>query len=134
MEVTELFQSKETLGTKMGFESRTFGGTRCCGSKKLKWRNKLTNWLHRDRLQGQPNFLDFDMLDAMIASALKKLINTHSTFRKRASVEEQRAQNSDRFFFRGRQIACMIYEYFRATGAYETVHGLGEFVSMTCVE
>ena len=45
----------------------------------------------------QPNFLDFDMLDAMIASALNKLLNTQSNFRKIASVEEQRAQNSDRF-------------------------------------
>ena len=31
---------------------------------------------------GQHHVLDFDMLDAMIASALKKLINTQSTFRK----------------------------------------------------
>ena len=45
----------------------------------------------------QPNLRDFDMLDAMIASALKKHLNTQSNFRKRVSVEEQRAQNSDRF-------------------------------------
>ena len=57
---------------------------------------------------------DFDMIDAMIASALKKLINTQSTFRKRVSVEEQQAQDSDRFLLR-RQIAYMIYENFRAT-------------------
>ena len=44
---------------------------------------------------GQPNFPDFNMLDAMIVSALKKLLNTHSNFRKRVSVEEQRAPNSD---------------------------------------
>ena len=44
----------------------------------------------------QHNFLDFDMLDAVIASALEKLLNTQSNFRKRESVEEQRAQNSDR--------------------------------------
>ena len=65
------------------------------------------------------------MLDAMIASALKKLLNTQSNFRKRVSVEEQRVQNSDRFS-RGRQIAYMIYEYFRATGAHETAHGLSD--------
>ena len=70
----------------------------------------------------QHDFPDFDMLDAMIASALKKLINTQSTFRKRASVEEQRAQNSDRFL-RGRQIAYMICD--------ETVQGLADLVSMT---
>ena len=70
------------------------------------------------------------MLDAMIASALKNLINTQSIFRKGVSVEEQRAQNSDQFL-RGRQIAYMIYEYFRATGAYATVQGLADLVSMT---
>ena len=59
---------------------------------------------------------DFNMIDAMIVSALKKLLNTQTHFRKRVSVEEQRAQEHDRFS-RGRQIAYMIYEYFRATGA-----------------
>ena len=74
-------------------------------------------------ISGQPKFLDFDMPDAMIASALKELLNTQSNFWKRASVEEQRAQNSDRFL-RGRQIAYMIFEYFRPTGACEAAQGL----------
>ena len=65
---------------------------------------------------------DFDVLVAMIASVLKKLLDKHNHFRKRASVEEQRAQNSDRFL-RRRQIAYMIYEQFRATGAYEAAQG-----------
>ena len=72
---------------------------------------------------GQPNFPDVDMVDAMIASGLKKLIITQSNFWKRVSVEEQRVRNSDRSL-RGRQIAYMLYEYFRATGAYEAVQGL----------
>ena len=59
----------------------------------------------------------------MIASALKKLLNTQIHFRKRVSVEEHRAQKHDRFL-RGRQIAYMIYEYFRATGAHKAVQGL----------
>ena len=80
-------------------------------------------------IAGQHNFPDFDMLDAMISSALKKLLNTKSNFQKRASVEEQRAQNSDRFL-RARQIAFMIYEYFRATGAYEAVQGLSTLCSL----
>ena len=42
-------------------------------------------------IAGQPNFPDFDMFDEIIASASNKLINTQSTFRKRVSVEEQRA-------------------------------------------
>ena len=48
-------------------------------------------------ITGKPNFLDFDMLDAMIASALKKFFNTQSNCPKRVSVEGQRAQNSDGF-------------------------------------
>ena len=71
------------------------------------------------------DFPDFNMLDAMIASALKKLLNTQIHFRKRVSVEEHRAQKHDRFL-RGRQIAYMIYEYFRATGAHEAVQGLSD--------
>ena len=70
------------------------------------------------------------MLEAMISSALKKLLNTQSNFRKSVSVEEQRAQKHDRFS-RGRQIAYITYEYFRLTGAYETVQGLADLVSMT---
>ena len=69
-------------------------------------------------------FTDYDML-AMIASALKKLLKTHVHFRKRVSVEEQRAQKYDRFL-QERQIAYMIYEYFRATGAFEAVQGLSD--------
>ena len=69
------------------------------------------------------DFPDFDMHDAMIASALKKLLNTQTHFRKRVSVEEQRAQKHDQFL-RRREIAYMIYEYFCATGACEAVQGL----------
>ena len=78
----------------------------------------------------QRKFSDFDMPDAMIASALKKLINTQSIFRKRVIVEEQRTQNSD-LFVRGKQIAHMIHESFRATGAYEIIQGLADLVSTT---
>ena len=74
---------------------------------------------------GRIDFPDFDMLDSMIASALTKLLFTQIHFRKRVSVEEQRAQKHDRFL-RGRQIAYMILEYFRATGANEAVQGLSD--------
>ena len=66
------------------------------------------------------------MLDAMIASSLERLLNTHVHFRKRVSVEEQRAQKDDRFL-RGRQIASMIYEHFRATGSCEAAQSLSIF-------
>ena len=76
------------------------------------------------------DFPDFDMFDAMIASALKNLLNTQIHCRKRARVEEQRAQKHDRFL-PGRQIAYVIYEYFRSTGAYEAVHGLSDLFTIS---
>ena len=63
------------------------------------------------------------MLDVMIASALKKILNSHIQFLKRIGVEEQRAQKYDRFL-RGGQISYMICEHFHAPRAYESVHGL----------
>ena len=76
------------------------------------------------------DFPDFDMLHAMIASALKKLLKSQIQFRKRVSVEEHRAQKSDRFL-RGRPIAYTIYEYFRATGACEAVQGLSDLFTIS---
>ena len=43
------------------------------------------------------DFTDNDLLDAMIASALNRLLDKNIHFRKRVSVEEQRAQKHDRF-------------------------------------
>ena len=57
---------------------------------------------------------DFEVLDAKIASALNSIIH-NSHFKRRVSLEEQKAQKQDRFL-RGRQIAYLIYEYFRVTG------------------
>ena len=76
-------------------------------------------------ITGRRYFLDCNMLDAMIASALKKLLNTHVHFRKRVCVEEQR-DSKIRPILTRRQIACMIYEDFRATGAYEAIQGLSD--------
>ena len=59
------------------------------------------------------------MLDARIASALNKIIQ-NSHFKKKVSLEEQKAQKEDRFP-RGRQIAFMINDYFRVIGAQDTV-------------
>ena len=61
----------------------------------------------------------FEMLDAKIASALNNIIQ-NSQFKKKVSLEEQKAQKEDRFP-RGRQIAFMIYDFFRVTGAHDTV-------------
>ena len=59
------------------------------------------------------------MLDAKIASALNKIIQ-HSHFKQKVSLEEQKAQKDGRFL-RGRQIAFMIYDYVRVTGAHDAV-------------
>ena len=64
----------------------------------------------------------------MVASALKQLLNTQKT-QKRVSVDKQRAQKYYRFL-RGRQIAYMIYEHFRATGACEAVQGLSDLFNI----
>ena len=44
----------------------------------------------------------------------------YSHFKRRVSLEEQEAQKEDRFL-RGRQIAYLIYDYFRVTGANDSV-------------
>ena len=62
---------------------------------------------------------NFEVLDARIASALNKIIR-NSHFNRRISLEEQKAQKEDRFF-RGRQIAYLIYEQFRVTGTDDSV-------------
>ena len=69
------------------------------------------------------------MLDAKIASALKKIIQ-NSHFKKKVSLEEQKAQKQDRFP-RRRQIVYMIYDYFRVTGAHDTVLDYAELFSAT---
>ena len=62
---------------------------------------------------------NFEVLDARIASALNKIIH-NSHFKRRISLEEQKAQKQDRFL-RGRQIAYLTYEYFLVTGANDSV-------------
>ena len=62
---------------------------------------------------------DFEVLDARIVSALNKIIH-NSHFKRKISLEEQKAQKEDRFL-RGRQIAYLIYEQFRVTGTDSSV-------------
>ena len=62
---------------------------------------------------------NFEVLDAKIASALNRIIH-NTRFKRRISLEEQKAQKKDRFL-RGRQIAYLIYDYFRVTGVHDSV-------------
>ena len=67
---------------------------------------------------------DFEVLDAKIASALNRIIH-NSHFKRRVSLEEQKAQKEDRFLC-GRQIAYLIYEYFQVTGANDSVENYAD--------
>ena len=71
---------------------------------------------------------NLDVLDARIASALNKIIH-NSHFKRRISLEEQEAQKQDRFL-RGRQIAYLIYEYFRVTGANDSVENYADLFTI----
>ena len=74
-------------------------------------------------------FPNFEMLDAKIASALNKIIQ-NSQFKKKVSLEEQKAQKEYRIL-QGRQIAFMIYDYFRVIGAHDTVLDYADLFSVT---
>ena len=78
-------------------------------------------------IQGYTRFSNFEVLDAGIASVLNKIIQ-NSCFKKKVSLEEQKAQREDRF--RGRQIANVIYDFFRATGAHDTVLDYADLFSI----
>ena len=71
---------------------------------------------------------NFEALDARIASALNRIIH-NSHLERRVSLEEQKAQKEDRFL-RGRQIAYLIYEYFRVTGANDFVENYAELFTI----
>ena len=74
-------------------------------------------------------FPNFEMLDVKIASAVNKIIQ-NSHFKKKGSLEEQKAQKEDRFP-RGRQIAITIYDYFRVIGAHDTDRDYADLFSIT---
>ena len=59
------------------------------------------------------------MLDARIASALNKIIQ-NSHVKKKVSLEEQKAQEEDRFA-RGRQIVTVIYDCIPVIDVHDTV-------------
>ena len=85
-----------------------------CPSEALLWIKKLEmvgslEELKSSRSIGGKDFPKFEMLDARFACALKKIIQ-NSHFKKKVSLEEQKAQKEDRFL-RERQIAFMIYDY-----------------------
>ena len=79
-------------------------------------------------VQSGTPFPDFELLDARILSALNEIIQ-NSYFKKRVSSEELKAQKEDRFL-RGRQIAYLIYEYFRVTGVNYSVENYADLFTV----
>ena len=71
---------------------------------------------------------DFELLDARIASALNKIIQ-NTRFKKKVSLEEMKAHKEARFL-RGRQIAYLIYEHFRVTGANNSVENYADLFTV----
>ena len=71
---------------------------------------------------------NFEVLDAKIASALNRIIH-NTQFKRKASLEEQKAKKENRFF-RGRQIAYLIYEYFRVTGCHDSVENYADLLTI----
>ena len=61
-------------------------------------------------------------------SALNRIIQ-NTRFKKLVSLEEMKAQKEDRFL-RGRQIAYLIYEYFRVTGANDSVENYADLFTL----
>ena len=72
---------------------------------------------------------NFEVLDARIASALNRILHD-SHFKRRISLEEQKAQKEDRLI-RERQIAYLIYEYFRVTGANDSVENYADLFTIS---
>ena len=86
--------------------------------KEVEIAHRLTDLLHRGRLLGSL-ILSTAMCLILWLRQLWRIFSIRSQISpKKLSVEEHRAQKDDRFL-RGTQIACTIYEYFRATGTYE---------------
>ena len=105
-----------------------------CPSEAMLWIKEVVDSL--DELKSSrsaigKNFPNFEMLDAKIASALKKIIQ-NSHFKKKVSLEEQKAQKEGRFLL-GRQIAFMIYDYFRVAGAHDTVLDYADLLFMMII-
>ena len=69
-----------------------------------------------------------EVLDARIASSLNKIIH-NSHFKRRISLEEQ-AQKQD-CFLRGRQIAYLIYDYFRVIGIHDSVENYADLFTIS---
>ena len=98
-------------------------------SKEVEMVDSVNDFKSSRSIRGYIHFQNFEMLDARIASALNKIIQ-NSYFKKKVSLEEQKAQKEDRFF-RGRQIVYMIYDHFPVAGAHDSVLDYADLFTIT---
>ena len=63
-----------------------------------------------------------------IASILNRIIH-NTRFERKVSLEELKTPKEDRFL-RGRQIAYLIHEYFRVTGANDSVENYADLFTI----
>ena len=75
-------------------------------------------------------FSNFELLDARIASALNKMIQ-NSHFKKEGQSRGTGSPERGWVSSKKKQIAYMIYYYFRVTGAHESVLGYADLFSIT---
>ena len=94
----------------------------CFPSSIQDWYREVKIWATGIRMP------DFEVLDAKIASALNRIIH-NSHFKSRVSLEEEKAQKENHFVRRS-QIAYLIYEYFRVTGANDSVKNYADLFSV----
>ena len=95
--------------------------------KEVEAAKSLDDLITPKSIMGQ-DFPDYEKLDLMMASALRRSYDKQTHFRMKISVQEQRAWKPNRFL-RGRQSAYLIYEYFRPTGSYDEIQGLSGLFS-----
>ena len=72
---------------------------------------------------------NFEVLDARIAFSTETESSIILTSKEESVCRNKRTQKQDRFL-RGRQIAYLIYEYFRVPGANDSVENYAELVSI----
>ena len=97
-------------------------------TEAMQWIKKMDELRSSSSTRGisMPNF---EVLDARNASALNKIIH-NSHVKRRIRLEEQKAQKQDSFL-RGRQIAYLIYDYFRVTGAHDSVGNCADLFTIS---
>ena len=92
--------------------------------KEVEMATSIDDLMTSQSIAGRRDFTDYEMLDAKVASTLKKIIECalpKECQRRRAT----RSENTNDSYEEGR-LHNMIYEHFRASGAYEAVKGLSD--------